>query len=303
MLYLTLRQIEYVVAVANHGSLTEAAITLNVSQPSLSVAITRVEEHLGSKLFIRRRGARLRTTLQGDNFVGDARELLKNAARLEDPLSPVANKSRPVRLGIFDDIAPSFLGPLLVELKKMLPNVEVLPTLGDFTMLAKESKSGQLDMVITYDLGLDATFVRQVLTYVQPRALFPVDNGLAASQTVSLKQLAMYGLILSDEGLSIQHVLKLFKSKGLRPRVDHRVASLEVMRSLAANGLGVGITYTAPPSNVSYDNKPIRAVPIKDRHTREPIILAWPSSTVPSVEMDLVANFLSNSSIFADAPA
>ena len=52
MLYITLRQLEYVVAVARAGSLSEAAKTLGVSQPSLSVAITQVEDRLGLKLFI-----------------------------------------------------------------------------------------------------------------------------------------------------------------------------------------------------------------------------------------------------------
>ena len=52
MLYISLRQYEYIVAVAEAGSLTRAAEHLNVSQPSLSVAITRVEERLGALLFL-----------------------------------------------------------------------------------------------------------------------------------------------------------------------------------------------------------------------------------------------------------
>ncbi len=299
MLYITLRQLEYAVAVADHGSLTEAADALNVSQPSLSVAITLVEEHLGSKLFIRRKGAAHRITARGESFVADARDVLEKAARLENPASTTADSAHPIRLGIFEDLAPRFLGPLIIELKTSLPDIRILPTVADFATLAKESRHGQLDLVITYDLGLDATFERTVLSHVQPSAFLSTDDELADVQTVSLKQLASRPLILSDEGLSIQYVLRLFKSKGYRPRVDYRVASLEVMRSLAANGLGVGISYTVPPAPISYDARPVNAVPITDIEAREPVVLAWPSHVVPSSEMACVTDFLAVSPIFA----
>jgi len=56
VLYLSLRQLEYVVAVAHAGSLALAAQQVNVSQPALSVAVTHVETHLGRMLFLRRKG-------------------------------------------------------------------------------------------------------------------------------------------------------------------------------------------------------------------------------------------------------
>ena len=73
MLYITLRQYEYVVVVADLGSLTEAAAHLNVSQPSLSVAITRVEQRLGASVFERARGAQIKITPFGHKFVAQAR--------------------------------------------------------------------------------------------------------------------------------------------------------------------------------------------------------------------------------------
>ncbi len=68
------------------------------------------------------------------------------------------------------------------------------------------------------------------------------------------------------------------------PTVAHRVRSLEIMRSLAAYGEGVGISYGRPPGERSYDGARVHAVPIIDRNAREPIILARavdaPQSTV-----------------------
>ena len=85
MLYLTLRQMEYVVAVARAGSLSAAAVSLNVSQPSLSVALTQVEDHLGESLFLRRKGSPIIPTAFGERYVAEAAELLAMARRLSDP--------------------------------------------------------------------------------------------------------------------------------------------------------------------------------------------------------------------------
>ena len=83
MLYISLRQYEYVIAVAEAGSLTRAAERLNVSQPSLSVAITRVEERLGALLFVRRKGSAIGITPYGHRVIEKARDLLERADRIE----------------------------------------------------------------------------------------------------------------------------------------------------------------------------------------------------------------------------
>ena len=75
MLYLTLRHYEYVCAVARHGSLSAAAAAVHVSQPALSAALSRIEDHLGYALFRRRRGSALAMTPQGRAFAPRGQEL------------------------------------------------------------------------------------------------------------------------------------------------------------------------------------------------------------------------------------
>ncbi|MCP5073502.1 MAG: LysR family transcriptional regulator [Rhodobacteraceae bacterium] len=272
MLYLTLRQLQYVVAVAKAGSLSEAAINLNISQPALSVAITQVENHLQQKLFIRRKGAPIRLTAFADPFVREASDLLARAARLENPATAASHKMLRLAIGCFKDIAPFYLAPVLQQLRLHFPELEVYPLVASFNDLATGMKDGSIDLAITYDLGLDANFDKRILKQIAPHAVYGSRFDLGPNPT--LQMLADQPLILFDEGLSIRHMLGLFKARGLRPRIAHRVASLEVMRSLAANGEGVGISYSTPPSGVSYDGKPVIQVPIRDPESREPIILA-----------------------------
>ena len=281
MLYITLRQIEYVVAVARAGSLSAAAGALNVSQPSLSVALTQVENNLGQKLFLRSKGSPLRMTRFATRFVGEAEVLLAMARRLEDPEAIRRAVNGTVVLGCFEDLAPHHLAPMLRALRKSLPDVEIIWRIADFETLARDMREGRINLALTYDLGLDSGFTRMALAEVAPYAFLSVDHPLALSPSATLADMASEPLILFEEMLSNRHALQLFRSQGLSPTVAHRVRSLEIMRSLAANGEGVGISYAFPPGDRSYDGAQLRAIPILDPVAREPIILAQAGGVPP----------------------
>ncbi len=273
MLYLSLRQFEYVVAVAHAGSLTVAAQQLNVSQPALSVAVTQVEAHLGRKLFLRRKGAPVTLTAFGRLFLSDAEALLTEAARLENPQTLGRRRLDRITLGIFEDIAPICLAPLLRALREQFPDVEIRTRVASFEVLAEAVLAGQVDLALTYDLGLDASFERALYTRVSPQAWFSPDDPLATKCEIRLADLAERPLILSDQGLSIRHMLGLFRSLGMAPVVAHRAASIEVLRSLAASGEGVGVSYTNPVGMLSYDGRPLSRAVITDPQAIEPIVL------------------------------
>jgi DNA-binding transcriptional LysR family regulator len=273
MLYISLRQYEYVCAIGRHGSLSAAAQHLNVSQPALSNALTRVEEQLGYPLFARRRGAAMALTPQGRSFIEEAEALLANAARLENATDTSTDKAR-LRLGCFVDLAPFLLARALLQLRAEMPDVAVSYRVDSFEGLISGLIDGRIDLALTYGLSMDATFTRHTLFTSSPRALLSPDHPLAAKCEVSLKDVAAYPLILSDEGLSAQHVLGLFRQIGESPTVAHRAASLEIQRSLAAHNEGVAISYANPPTKVSYDGVPLVSLPISDKFAAEPVVLA-----------------------------
>lgn len=274
MLYLTLRQLEYVVAVARAGSLSGAAAALNVSQPSLSVALSQVEDRLGQMLFIRKKGTPLRMTTLAHRYAKEAETLLSMARRMQDPVVLQRSVNGAIALGCFEDLAPRYLAPMLRLLRQLLPGVEINWRIVDFQTLAADMRDGRIDLSLTYDLGLDSGFEKMALAQVAPYAFFNEDHALADRPQVTLGDISAEPLILFDEVLSNRHTVQLFQNSGLSPAVAHRVGSLEIMRSLAANGEGVGISYTLPPGYLSYDGARVRAVVISDPTAREPIILA-----------------------------
>lgn len=273
MLYISIRQYEYICAIGRFGSLSAAAQQLNVSQPALSTALTRVESLLGHPLFSRKRGAALALTPQGRSFIEDAESLLANAARLENA-DQVGSKRTQIRLGCFVDLAPFLLAKALQPLRSAMPDLTVSYKVDGFEGLISDLIDGRIDLALTYGLSMDAGFQQQTLFPIRPNAIMAPDHPLASKQSVSLSDLGAYPLILSNEGLSAQHVLGLFRQNRLQPLVAHRAATLEIQRSLAANHEGVAISYANPPSDFSYDGMPLINRKILDDIAAEPVVLA-----------------------------
>ena len=271
MLYNTLRQYEYIVAVAEAGSLTAAGGLLRVSQPSLSVAITRVEQRLGQPVFVRRKGASIEVTPFGHRIVENARELLRMAAEIERG----SDTARPFVLGCFEDIAPWYLAPALEKLKACFPTMTFQGLEGRFSSLATDISEGRADIVISYDVGFGEKLERRKIREIAPVAFLSTDHPLSVQSSVELEQLADHPMVLSTEDLSEGYFRNLFDELRLAPNVAQRATSLEMMRSLAAHGVGVGISYSRPPSDISYDGKPLVTLPITTPEATADIMLLW----------------------------
>jgi DNA-binding transcriptional LysR family regulator len=275
MLHVTLRQLEYLVAVGRAGSLSTASQLLNVSQPALSVAISQVEDRIGERLFLRRKGAATTLTSYGRLFLHEAEALLATAAQLERPGGLARSRQLRVTIGILDELAPRWMAPILALLRRDFAETEARVLSVPFTALADDLTSGRIDIGLSYDLGLDATFQRCLLTHAAPQVWLAPNDPLADRNSVTLAEIADRPLILSDQDLSIQHMLGLFRRIGVTPVVRHRAASIELLRSLAANGEGTGLSYTNPSGLISTDGKPLARIPVSDAEAVEPVVLAF----------------------------
>ena len=285
MLSITLRQLEYAVAVARSESVTLAAERLHVSQPALSVALAQLEAHLGKPLFLRRPGGPMRPTGFGRAFLDRAEAILADITGL----TAGGTTAAPVTLACFEDLAPLILAPLLARARKDCPDIRITPLVAGFETLSDHLARGRADLAITYDLGLDAGFARQDIARLSPHAVLAADHALATRTSLSLSDLAAHPLILADQGLSVGHMRALFTRAGLVPQIAHRAASLELMRSFAANGLGIGLSYSRPAPGQSYDGRALVTCPITDAGPGEPVVLVRHRSNPLSASAESLA--------------
>jgi DNA-binding transcriptional LysR family regulator len=271
---LTLTQLRYIVAVARQGSITAAAKTLNVSQPSISVAVDQVEKGYGQKLFVRQRGSGIALTSFGHLAVAKARQVLAEAEELAALGSGNAAIGGELVLGCFEDLAPHFAPALIRAFAERHPAIEVTVREETFETLGRRLSESAIDLGLTYDLALPMNIARIALHELRPHALLPATHALAGRPSVSLADLAAYPLIASDQPYSWQHTLDLFRNRDLSPAPGSKTSSFELLRSLVANGFGVAVCYTRPHGDRSYDGLPLLCKPISDELPLQRIILA-----------------------------
>ena len=292
MLSVGLRQIEYTLAIVKHGSVTAAAENLHVSQPALSNGISKLEDCLGAELFIRKKGSPLVLTSFGREFVNSATEIVDQIDNLVNRKGYVELR-HPVTIGCFEDLGPLLVGELLAGFKQHFPTVKVTIRTGDFDWLDAELKAGRIDFAVTYDLAVDTTFYSYPISNVYPRLLIYPEHSLAKKRKIGLKLLANEPLVVVDQAHSIEHIISLFRDRGIVPNITHRAATFEIMRSIVANKMAVGISYTQSQSGVSYDGKPLLVKDISDNLPAAGIVLiSQDRSTLSSTAKELANHTL-----------
>jgi len=144
----SIRQLECIVAVAEHGSFRKAATALGISQPALSAQVQAVEGILGVQIFERDRRSVL-VTPAGEDIVGRAREALtavdavgETARRRGEPLVG------PLRLGVIPTVAPYWLPALLPTVRTKFPRLELILREDQTSRLLAQLTAGQLDVAM-----------------------------------------------------------------------------------------------------------------------------------------------------------
>lgn len=271
---LTLRQLRYAQAAARYGNVTTAAKVLHVSQPSVSMAITQIEDHFGKPVFVRQRGSGVSLTAFGHVVMAKARQLLADAEALETLGDADSGLRGELVLGCFEDLAPYCVPSILARLRRRCPAIDVVVREEGFDTLGRHLDDGATDLAISYDLGLPASATATILCELAPQALLPSDHPLAARETVTMAELGGEPLILTDQAQSWQHVLELFHLCNVRPTQAIRTGSFELQRAMVANGLGVALTYSRPYGDFSYDGRPLVRRPIADPLPLQRIVIA-----------------------------
>lgn len=274
MIHFSLRQLEYLVAAAHHGGAARAAQALHVSQPSISKAISDLESLWGERLFVRLHARGLEVTAAGATRVRQARAVLRQAESLLAPRA-VALQGL-LRVGCLSTLGPRYLPDILSRLRIAHPGIQVQLVEGDTEVLTRQLERGSLDVALLYDLGLARGVRLAPVAQLRPYALLPAGHALARQSQLRLAELAQEPLILISLPHSREYFLSLFRAAGATPQIAHESPSMEMVRALVANGLGVSLLTTRPTRDVTYDGKRLVC---KDLHGSPPtqsVVLAYP---------------------------
>jgi DNA-binding transcriptional LysR family regulator len=259
----TLRQLEYFLAAADAGSVTEAAQSIPVAQSSVSAAIAQLEAALGVQLLIRHHAQGISPTAEGRQFIERARSLLRNADELERFASELTEElSGTLHLGCLVTVAPLMMPRLGKGFRELHPSVALQMVEAGQQELVTLLRSGQLSVSLTYDLDLADDLCFTPLASLPPYAVFAADHPLAGADSVTMAELAAEPLVLLDLVHSREYFRALFSAAGVQPTIAHRSVHPEVVRTMVANGFGYTIFNVRAATGVALDGMPYATVPI-----------------------------------------
>ncbi|WP_236545108.1 LysR family transcriptional regulator [Tropicimonas marinistellae] len=239
----TLRQIQYFVAVAEHGSISHAAQALSISQSSVTEAVRFLEDDLGVKLFDRHpRG--LRITHKGHQFLRHATSILAEVSGARRALELEGEEiSGTLHLGVTSLMAGYVMSDLLARYRRANPLVEVSAIEDNGEYLEHLLVGGELDVAVMVTSNLNDRMALQVeILEVSPYRLWlPIGHRLVAQDSITLDDLTGEQLIMLDIDEMGEAAVKLLSALGTRPRIAFRTRSVEAVRSLAATGAGIAL--------------------------------------------------------------
>ncbi len=276
----TLRQLEYFVAVADAGSISAAAARLHVTPTAVASAMNELERILRTQLVVRRKAHGAALTPTGAFLYQRASVLLRDADELElATTSGGSELAGPLVLGCYSTLAPTIVPPLMEWMAARHPKVELTVITGSQVELPRRLLAGTLDLAIVYELALPEGLESVQLYHAPPYALLPAGHPTAASESVSLADLAAHPLILLDLPPAAEHTLLLFTRAGVTPCIAQRTSDFELTRSLVGRGFGYTILIQRPVLDASYEGLPLAVREIDPEITPAVVRMIWPQAT------------------------
>lgn len=244
MASMTLTEMRYITALDKTRHFGKAADLCHVSQPTLSVAIKKVEQQIGAPLF-ERGASEIKTTPLGEQLVAQIKRVLDEALRLEE----IATQSRDplkgaLRVGVIYTIAPYLLPALIPVLHKLAPDMPLFLR-EDFTAnLIPMLKEGELDVLILA-LPVEMPGIVTQRVYEEPfRVVVPTGHEWAGRASIKNDELNGQNLLLLGSGNCFRDQVleacpRLQRAEGLVGSMEG--SSLETIRHMVASGAGIAV--------------------------------------------------------------
>lgn len=279
---MTLTELRYIVAVARERHFGRAAEACFVSQPTLSVAVRKLEEELGVALF-ERGSNEITVTPIGRRVVAQAQRVLEEAATVKHIAAQGQNDLNGVlRLGVIYTIGPYLLPHLIPLLRRSAPQMPLQIEENYTAELSERLKQGKLDVLIL-SLPFDEPGVLTEAIYEEPFVVvMPTGHPLEQEETIVADQLAQEDLLLLGPGHCFRDQVLQVCPECNRTTVSAdnmqktlEGGSLETIRLMVATGMGVTVLPQTSVNGYSYPKELLSIRPFAEPVPRRVTALAW----------------------------
>lgn len=280
---MNIRDLKYLIALAEHRHFGKAAEACFVSQPALSMQIKKLEETLGVTLLERSNKVVLFTEV-GKQITDHAKSILNQV----DELYEIANTAKDpysgkIKLGIFPTLAPYLLPVIMPELSKQFPNLSFYLVEEKTETLIQQLYKGDIHAAFLALPVQDSRFVSTPLFEEPFHLAVPNHHPLAQLKKVTQKDLIDQQLLLLEEGHCLrQQALTVCQYLNAHESHDFRATSLETLRHMVASGAGI----TLIPELACTPSKHIKYIPFTEPSPRRQIGLVNRSRSAKCALLD-----------------
>ncbi len=279
---MNLRDLDYLVALAEHHHFGRAAVACHVSQPTLSTQVKKLEGELGVQL-VERNARQAMLTEAGELVVERARAIQREADSIREIARRVEQpEAGRLRVGLFPTLGPYLLPHVVPKVHARFPHLELLLVEEKTEAVLEQLRQGRLDVAVVA-MPVDDDGLHHELLFDEEFVLaVPADDPLASIEgPASLSVLAGQRVLLLDDGHCLRaQALSVCQLAGVSERDGFRATSLETLRQMVAAGVGVTLLpnlAVQPPVPVSADVRLIRFVdPVPSRR----IAMFWRHSSI-----------------------
>jgi len=294
---MTLNELRFIVAVAQERNFRRAAEKAYISQPALSLAIQKLEEELGVKIFERDKSG-INITSVGNAIVEQAQRVLEEASRIREIAIQGKNQLvGPLRIGIIHSVGPYLLPDLIPVLKKIAPNMPLEVEENITANLEALLRNGKLDVIIIALPFVDAGILNRPL-YDEPfDVVVNSDHRWADRNSIKAQELAEEKVLLLDSGhcFSNQVAEACPDLDRKRNNIQHGT-SLETIRNMVASGLGITVL-PASANSPRYRSPLLKIIPFTKPVPSRRIALAWRKSFARTQAIEVLATAIAQAKI------
>lgn len=260
------RQLQALVAVAEHGTFSSAAKSLHTVQSNISAHVSRLEHELGTRLVDRSTG---RLTQDGSAVVARARRIQAEMDAIRADVARLGTElSGDVRFGVIGSTARWLVAGLLDGLRVEHPRVRTVVVEASTTSLTLQLESGHLDLAVVNLPVDDLELATEPLFEEDLVLVAPTDHPLAQRDRVTIAQLGEHPLLLSAPGTALRDELELQAARaGVRLQAQAELDGVRLAASLAFQGFGAAVLpATAIPGWLT---GAWRRIPVRGLHRRQ----------------------------------
>ncbi len=290
---MNIRDMHYLVAVADHLNFSKAAESCNVSQPTLSGQIKKLEEQLGIIIF-ERTNKKVMLTDIGTQIIASARRILHESEHIKEIARYAQNPLSGIfRLGAFPTLATYIFPTLVPKITESLPDIRLILAEDKTAHLIEKLHKGELDAALLALPIDDDAFITQPLFDDAFMLAVPANHPLAHNAAIKQSELAQHRVLLLEEGHCLRdQALDVCTLHNIGEDTDLRATGLETLRLMVK--AGTGITFM-PRIAVREDEEGICYIPFAAPEPKRTIGLVWRKTSARGAVMERLVEMMASS--------